>query len=56
VDANIAPDKDTKRPSPALVDTEAVFGFDATMGTDMTVDDLFSPLDSSRVVLDSFFV
>jgi hypothetical protein len=48
----MAPDKDTKRPSPALVDRQAFLDFHATMGTRLAVTTPLSRLNFSRVVLD----
>ena len=55
IDANATLDKNTKRPSPALVDTEGSLGLDGTMGTGLAVTSVFSGLHFSRVVLDFLF-
>ena len=52
VDPNMAPHKDAKRPSPALVDRQAFLDFHATMRTRLAVATPLSRLTSSRVVLD----
>ncbi len=48
----MAPNKDAKRPSPALVDSQALLDFHATMGTRVAVTTPLSRLHFSRVVLD----
>ena len=48
-------DDNTKRPSPALVDTKGLLGLDGTMGTGPAVAHVFSGLEFSRVVLDFLF-
>jgi hypothetical protein len=52
VDANMAPDKDAKRPPPAVVDRQVFLDFHATMRTRLAVATPLSRLHSSRVVLD----
>ena len=48
-------DDNTKRPSPALVDTKGLLGLDGTMGTGPAVAHVFSGLEFFRVVLDFLF-
>jgi len=55
IDPNVTLDKNTKRPSPALMDTERPLGLDGTMGTGLAVTYVYSGLDFSRVVLDFLF-
>ena len=55
IDANVTLDKNTKRPSPAFVDTEGSLGLHGTMGTGLAVTSVFSCLNFSCVVLDFLF-
>jgi hypothetical protein len=55
INANATLDKNAKRPSTALVDTEGLLGLDGTMGAGLAVTRVFSCLNFSRVVLDFLF-